>query len=78
MGYLRGPAAHAAAGPPPRLQVESDGERLVVSAPNQLVLECGKAKITLTSAGKVLVEGTYISSRSSGANKVKGARIELN
>jgi hypothetical protein len=42
------------------------------------VLRCGKASITLTSAGKVLIRGTYVLSRSSGVNKIKGGSIQLN
>ena len=55
-----------------------DGQRLIVSAKEQLVLRCGKASITLTKAGKVLVEGTYLLSRSTGVNRVKGGSVQLN
>jgi Domain of unknown function (DUF6484) len=61
-----------------QVEVDVDGDRMVVSAREQLVLRCGKARITLTKAGKVLIEGTYVSSRSSGMNRVKGAAIQLN
>ena len=63
---------------PAQVQVEGDGERLVVSARDQLVLRCGKASVTLTRAGKVLIEGTYVLSRSSGVNKIKGGSVQLN
>jgi hypothetical protein len=63
---------------PGQVQVESDGERLIVSAKEQLVLRCGRASITLTKSGKVLIEGAYISSRSSGVNRVKGGSVQLN
>lgn len=61
-----------------QVEVDLDGDRMVVSAREQLVLRCGKARITLTKAGKVLIEGTYVSSRSSGMNRLKGAAIQLN
>lgn len=61
-----------------QVEVEADGERLIVSAKQQLVLRCGKASITLTAAGKVLIQGTYVSSRSSGVNRVKGGSVQLN
>lgn len=65
--------------PDPRhVQVEADGQRFVVTAKNQLVLRCGKASITLTKTGKVLIQGTYLSSRSSGVNRIKGGSIQLN
>jgi hypothetical protein len=67
------PAKH-----PGRVDVETDGSRLVVSARERLVLSCGKATITLTRSGKVLIQGTYVSSRSSGVNRIKGGSVQLN
>lgn len=64
--------------PPGQVQVDVDGERLVVTAKEQLVLKCGKASITLTKAGKVLVQGTYVSNRSSGVMRIKGGSVQLN
>lgn len=61
-----------------QVQIDADGERMVVAAREQLVLKCGKASITLTKAGKVLIEGSYVSSRSTGVNRVKGGSIQLN
>jgi hypothetical protein len=55
-----------------------DGERVTLSAEREIVLRCGEASITLTSAGKVLIRGTYILTRSSGANRIKGAAVEIN
>ena len=63
---------------PGQVQVDADGERLLVSAKEQLVLRCGKASITLTKAGKVLIDGAYVSSRSSGVNRIKGGSVQLN
>ena len=63
---------------PGRVQVEADGERLIVSAKEQLVLRCGKASITLTKAGKVLIQGAYVSNRSSGVMRIKGGSVQIN
>jgi hypothetical protein len=63
---------------PGQVEIDADGERLMVSAKQQLVLRCGKASITLTKEGKVLVQGSYISSRSSGVNRIKGGSVQLN
>jgi hypothetical protein len=62
----------------PGVSVQVDGERHLVSAEREIVLRCGEASITLTRAGKVIIKGHYILSRSSGYNKIKGAAIELN
>lgn len=63
---------------PPQVEIDADGARLVVTAKEQIVLRCGKASITLTRAGKVLIQGSYLLSRSSGVNRIKGGSIQLN
>jgi hypothetical protein len=62
----------------PAVPAEVDGERVVLSAEREIVLRCGDASITLTRAGKVLIRGTYVLTRSSGANRIKGAAVEIN
>ena len=42
------------------------------------MLRCGKASITLTREGKVLIKGAYLSSRSSGVNRIKGGSVQIN
>jgi hypothetical protein len=60
------------------IEADIDGERLVFAAKKEIVLRCGKASITLTRAGKVLIRGAYLLSRSSGVNRIKGGSIQLN
>jgi hypothetical protein len=55
-----------------------DGERLEFTAEKEIVLRCGKASITLTREGKVIMRGTYLSSRSSGVNRIKGGSVQIN
>jgi len=55
-----------------------DNDRVVLKADKEIVLQCGKASITLTQAGKVLVRGAYVLSRSSGVNRIKGASVQIN
>jgi hypothetical protein len=57
---------------------EIDGERIVLAAKNEIVLKCGKASITLTRAGKVLIRGAYLLNRSSGVNRIKGGSVQIN
>jgi len=64
--------------PEPGVAVSVDGERHVIEAEREIVLRCGDASITLTRAGKVVIQGNYILSRSSGYNKIKGAAIDIN
>ena len=60
------------------VQVHADGDRLVLNAEREVVLQCGAASITLTRAGKVLIQGSYVMTRSTGYNKIKGAAIDIN
>ena len=62
----------------PHREVRLDDESLLLSAKREVVIQCGKASITLTSAGKVLIQGEYLLSRSSGVNKIRGGSIQLN
>lgn len=62
----------------PSVTVQADGERHVIDAEREIVLRCGDASITLTRAGKVIIKGRYILSRSTGYNKIKGAAIDIN
>lgn len=78
MGVLRQGEGWPLEERPGQVEVDVDGERMIVSAREQLVLRCGKASVTLTKAGKVLIQGTYVLSRSSGVNRVKGGSIQLN
>ena len=78
MGVLRGAAGWPLADKPAQVDVDADGQRLVVTAKEQLVLRCGKASITLTKAGKVMIEGSYVLSRSTGVNRIKGGSVQLN
>jgi hypothetical protein len=55
-----------------------DGKRMIFDAKEEIVLRCGKASITLTKAGKVLIRGAYLLSRSSGVNKIKGGSVQIN
>jgi hypothetical protein len=59
-------------------EVKLDEETLILSARKEVVLQCGKSSITLTSAGKVLIRGAYLLSRSSGVNRIKGGSVQIN
>jgi len=60
------------------VEVDADGERLIVSAKERIVLRCGKASITLTKEGKLILQGAYVSSQSSGVLRIKGGSVQIN
>ena len=74
IGLLRPSAADRTVVP----DITLDGERLVLSADRELVLRCGDATIILTRAGKVLIRGSYLLTRSSGVNRIKGGAVQIN
>jgi hypothetical protein len=75
VGVVRLPSPAAGAG---RTEVVLDGERLVFNAEREIVLRCGAASITLTRAGKVLIRGEYVLSRSAGVNRIQGGSVQIN
>jgi hypothetical protein len=77
-GVLRGDDGWDDQRRPDNIEMDVDGKRLIVTAREQLVLRCGMASITLTKEGKVLIQGTYLSSRSSGAHRIKGGSVQIN
>lgn len=55
-----------------------DRQRLFIDAEQEIVIRCGEASISLTRAGKIIIRGTYVLSRSSGAQRIKGASVQIN
>lgn len=78
LGLLQAPAGLPSPGTVKPLEIKLDGERLVFNAEQEIVLRCGKASIALTRAGKVLIRGAYVLSRSSGVNRIKGGSVQIN
>jgi hypothetical protein len=65
---------------PPRrpASAEVDGRKVTFTADEEVTLRCGRASITLTRAGKVLISGDYVLSRSRGVNRIKGGSVQIN
>jgi len=78
MGVLREGEGWPLADKPGQVEVDADGQRLIISAKEQLVFRCGEASITLTKAGKVLIKGSYVLTRSTGINRIKGGAVQIN
>ena len=60
------------------INADIDGEHITLSGKQSITLKCGRASITLTKSGKILVRGTYILNRSSGVNRIKGGSVQIN
>ncbi|WP_111642382.1 hypothetical protein [Marinimicrobium alkaliphilum] len=55
-----------------------DGQSRIIEGKEQVVLRCGDASITLTKAGKIILRGKHLVSRSSGVNRILGGSIQMN
>ncbi len=78
VGLLQPPAALAPVEASAGVEARVDGERIEFNAEQEIVLRCGKSSITLTRAGKILIEGAYLLSRSTGVNRIKGGAVQIN
>jgi hypothetical protein len=78
VGLLQPPVPVAPVETTSGVEARVDGERIEFTADKEIVFRCGKSSITLTRAGKVLIQGAYLLSRSSGANRIKGGSVQLN
>lgn len=59
-------------------EVIVDGNKLELSAAEQITLRCGKSSITLNKDGKILIKGDHMLNRTSGSYKIKSGSIQLN
>ncbi|MGK3962595.1 DUF6484 domain-containing protein [Sorangium sp. So ce118] len=64
--------------PAGQTEASADGRRVEINAAEEIVLRCGESSITLTRAGKILIRGAYVLSRSSGVNRIQGGSVEIN
>jgi Domain of unknown function (DUF6484) len=78
LGMLASAGAPSMAEAPAQVQAKLDDDVLEFSANREITLRCGKASITLTRAGKVIIRGAYLLSRSSGVNRIKGGSVQIN
>ncbi|MGK3968094.1 DUF6484 domain-containing protein [Sorangium sp. So ce118] len=72
MGKVVSPVA------PGQTEAAADGRRVEINAEEEIVLRCGESSITLTRAGKIVIRGAYVLSRSSGVNRIQGGSVEIN
>ncbi len=78
MGCVQEACSNRLAASTGQVVVDADGDRLTVSARDRIVLRCGKASITLTREGKLILQGAYVSTQSSGVLRIKGGSVQIN
>ena len=74
---VEGPTV-AARLPAGELEATVDGQRVRIEGSEEIVLRCGNASIVLRSNGRVIIRGTYVETRSSGTNRIKGGSVQIN
>ena len=52
--------------------------KLVFEAGQEMVLQVGKASITMTKDGRIVIRGADVLTRSSGSNRIKGGSVSIN
>src|SRR5262249_21235037 len=60
------------------IEVEADGQRIVLTGKEEVVLRCGKASIQLLSDGTIRLRGTNVLSRASATNRIRGGNVQIN
>jgi hypothetical protein len=80
---LEGDVARAAiigwvAAPKSARRLRVDGETIHVSAEHELELRCGKASVTLTADGRVLIRGRGILTHAREVNRIRGGQVQIN
>lgn len=73
-----GPSPSAVERPAEAFEAQVDGRRVRIVAQDEIVLECGKASITLRRNGRVVIHGDYVETYSEGTNRIKGGQVRIN
>ncbi|MFO0633049.1 MAG: DUF6484 domain-containing protein [Nannocystaceae bacterium] len=55
-----------------------DGKRVELVAQDEIVLRCGTASITMRRNGRIVIRGTYVETRASGVNRIRGGSVAIN
>lgn len=62
----------------PTVALEADDLAVELQAEQRITLRCGKASITLTAEGRIVIKGTQIFSQATGSHRIRGGSIQLN
>ena len=74
------PAAPESGEPKPQAMALAsvDARRVTIAGDEEVVISCGKASITLTRDGNVVVKGARVETDADGVNRIKGASVRIN
>lgn len=55
-----------------------DGKRVVVEGKDEVVLQCGKASLTLRRDGGVILRGVNVVTQADQIHKIRGGKVQVN
>jgi hypothetical protein len=55
-----------------------DGKRVLVEGKDEVVLQCGKASLTLRRDGKVVLRGVNLVTQADQVHKIRGGKVQVN
>ncbi|WP_164017813.1 DUF6484 domain-containing protein [Pyxidicoccus trucidator] len=59
------------------LSAEEEGVQ-IIQAKDEVIIQCGKASITLRRNGRIIIKGTYVETHAEGVNRIKGGSVQVN
>jgi Domain of unknown function (DUF6484) len=68
------------AGPLPAAErvARVDGTRVAIEGKDEVVLQCGKASLTLRRDGKVVLRGVNVITQADQVHKIRGGKVQVN
>lgn len=55
-----------------------DGRKVVIEGRDEVVLQCGKATLTLRRDGQVVLRGVNIRTEADEVQRIKGSKVQIN
>lgn len=55
-----------------------DGARIAIEGKDEVVLQCGKASLTLRRDGKVVLRGVNVITQADQVHKIRGGKVQIN
>ncbi len=55
-----------------------DGKRVVIEGKEEVLLQCGKASLTLRRDGKVVLRGVNLVTQADQIHKIRGGKVQVN
>jgi hypothetical protein len=55
-----------------------DGKRVAIEGKDEVVLQCGKASLTLRRDGKVVLRGVNVVTQADQVHKIRGGKVQVN